>query len=80
MKFSSIMICLIVGILSINGCCKKEICPPPMRIDCPAPERPELKAATKYDRQIFFQNFTSILEYAELLEQQNQCYTTALGR
>lgn len=77
MKFSLIMTCLLVGI-SINGCCKKDVCPPPIRVDCPAPERPELETVTKYDRQIFFQNFTSILEYAELLEQQNQCYTNSL--
>ncbi len=78
MRYSLIMTCLLVGILSVSGCYKKEVCPPPMKIDCPAPERPELKAVVKYDRQIFFQNFTLILEYAELLEQQNKCYTNSL--
>lgn len=82
MKSYWVMIWLILGIVTVSGCGKENICiqKPVPKIECNTPERPALLVMGKeYDRKIIFKNINTLIEYSETLEAAVECYETGLS-
>ena len=80
MKLKLIMLLLFCLILMVGCSPKKEVVPPPVKIDCPAPVRPILVQTSTYEPKVFFDNFNLLVEYSLYMEKTIECYQKGVNK